>query len=126
MKKSNVSENDNQSKFQDYFDIYVGLVSGKESVYKNEEFGNIEVLNGYDKLDKYIYIENFPCANEKLNTHLLNHKSELITRGIRKFNETNWFEWGAPRNISSIRSHFGEDCIYIYMNQHLPILILTL
>ena len=44
--------------FQDYFDIYVGLVTGKEEVYKNEEIGNIEVLNGADKVDKYIYIEN--------------------------------------------------------------------
>jgi len=30
--------------FRDYFDIYVGLVSGKEKVYKNQELGNIEVL----------------------------------------------------------------------------------
>jgi len=40
--------------FQDYFDIYVGLVSGKEDVYKNEELGNIEVLN---KCNFY------PCLN---------------------------------------------------------------
>ena len=32
--------------FKDMFDIYVGLVSGKEEVYKNKELGNIEVLNG--------------------------------------------------------------------------------
>ena len=30
-------ENNNSVMFQDYFDIYVGLVSGKEEVYKNEE-----------------------------------------------------------------------------------------
>jgi adenine-specific DNA-methyltransferase len=44
-------ENNNSVLFQDYFDIYVGLVSGKEEVYKNEELGNIEVLNGEDKID---------------------------------------------------------------------------
>ena len=44
-------ENNNSVMFQDYFDIYVGLVSGKEEVYKNEELGNIEVLNGEDKID---------------------------------------------------------------------------
>jgi len=107
-------ENNSSVLFQDYFDIYVGLVSGKEEVYKNAELGNIEVLNGEDKVDKYIYIENYPCENEKINTHLLHHKKELIERGIRKFNENNWFEWGAPRNITTINTNLGRDCIYIY------------
>lgn len=107
-------ENNNSVKFEDYFDIYVGLVSGKEEVYKNEELGNIEVLNGEDKVDKYIYVENYPCKNEKINQYLLKYKKELIGRGIRKFNENNWFEWGAPRNITSINSNMGKDCIYIY------------
>jgi adenine-specific DNA-methyltransferase len=106
--------NDNSIMFQDYFDVYVGLVSGKEKVYKNEELGNIEVLNGEDKINKYIYIENYPCCDEKINNHLSHHKQELIERGIRKFNENNWFEWGAPRNITSINSNLGKDCIYIY------------
>jgi len=100
--------------FKDYFDVYVGLVSGKENVYKNEKLGNIEVLNGQDKIDKYIYIDNYPCDNQEINYYLLNHKKELIKRKIRKFNENNWFEWGAPRNISIIDSNLGKDCIYIY------------
>ena len=106
--------NNNNVLFQDHFDIYVGLVSGKEEVYKNEELGNIEVLNGHNKFEKYIYIETYPCENEKINEYLIEHKNELITRGIRKFNEKNWFEWGAPRNISTINSNLGKDCIYIY------------
>ena len=109
-----IEENSNSVLFKDYFDIYVGLVSGKEEVYKNEELGNLEVLTGHNKLDKYIYIQNFPCENEKINEHLLHYKNELIIRGIRKFNEKNWFEWGAPRNISTINSNLGKDCIYIY------------
>ena len=106
-------ENNNSVMFQDYFDIYVGIVSGKEGVYKNEELGNIEVLNGEDKVDKYIYIENYPCENEKINKHLLNHKKELIERGIRKFNEKNWFEFGATRNINNVLKNLSKDCIYI-------------
>jgi adenine-specific DNA-methyltransferase len=106
--------NNNNCLFQDYFDIYVGLVSGKEEVYKNGDLGNIKVLNGEDKLDKYIYIENYPCENEEINKYLLQHKKELIERGIRKFNENNWFEWGAPRNITTINANLGKDCIYIY------------
>jgi len=106
-------ENNNSFMFQDYFDIYVGLVSGKEAVYKNEELGNIKVLNGENKVDQYIYIEKYPCENEKINKHLLQYKTELIERGIRKFNENNWFEWGAPRNITTIHTNLGKDCIYI-------------
>jgi len=107
-------KNNNCVIFQEYFDIYVGLVSGKEEVYKNEELGNIEVLNGENKVDKYIYITNYPCENEEINKYLSYYKKELIERGIRKFNENNWFEWGAPRNITTINTNLGKDCIYIY------------
>jgi len=107
-------ENSNSVMFQDYFDIYVGLVSGKEEVYKSEKLGNIELLNGKDKLDKYIYIESYPCENDEVNKYLLQHKQELIERKIRKFNENNWFEWGAPRNITTINTNLGKDCIYLY------------
>jgi adenine-specific DNA-methyltransferase len=99
--------------FQEYFDICVGLVSGKEEVYKNDALGNIAVLNAEDKIDKYIYIERYPCENEQVNEYLLQHKKTLMERGIRKFNENNWFEWGAPRNIGTIKANLGKDCIYI-------------
>ena len=105
---------EHQVRCQDYFDVYVGLVTGKEDVYKNSELGNMNVLNGENKVEKYIYIETYPCENEKINRHLLNHKTDLIERGIRKFNENNWFEWGAPRNISTIRANLEKECIYIY------------
>ena len=104
----------NKVSFKDSFDIYVGLVTGKESVYKNKEHGNIEVLNGEEKLDKYIFIQEFPSNNQNLNEYLLSYKDELINKKIRKFNEKNWFEWGAPRNIKSIEKNLGKECIYIY------------
>ena len=98
------NKNSSTTPFKEYFDVYVGLVSGKENVYKNEH-GNIEVLNGENKIDKYIYIERFPTDNEYINNYLLTHKEELITRKIKKFNDENWFEWGAPRNIKSIKEN---------------------
>lgn len=108
------NKNNNTIMFKDYFDIYIGIVSGKEQVYKNDELGNIEVLNGENKIDKYIYIKNYPCGNNNIDTYLLKHKKELIERKIRKFNDKNWFEWGAIRNITAINNNIGEDCIYIY------------
>lgn len=100
--------------FQEYFNIYVGLVSGKEDVYKNNDLGNISVLNGINKVERYIFIDNFPSNDTNINNYLLQHKNSLINRKIRKFNENNWFEWGAPRNIKTINNNIGKNCIYIY------------
>jgi adenine-specific DNA-methyltransferase len=102
------------SKFEDYFEIYVGIVSGKESVYKNDKLGNIDVINGFNKIEKYIFIEKFPSASGELNEYLLKNKNALIDRKIRKFNEKNWFEWGALRNVKNVNKYFNEDCIYIH------------
>ncbi len=99
---------------KDLFDVYVGIVSGKEEIYKNKELGNIDVINGENKLERYIYIEKYPCENENINEYLLSHKDELIQRKIKKFNENNWFEWGAPRNIKIMNKNMGKKCIYIY------------
>jgi len=109
-------DNDDKSllTFKDYFDIYVGIVSGKDEVYKNKELGNIEVLNGEDKIEKYIYLEKFPSNDQQINNHLLENKISLMERGIRKFKEDNWFEWGAPRNIKVMTSFKDKPCIYIY------------
>ncbi len=104
----------NSMLFKDCFDVYVGLVSGKEEIYKNEKLGNIKLLNGENKIDNYIYIDKFPCEDENINNYLLSYKQELISRKIKKFNEYNWFQWGAPRNVKTMVEHKGEDCIYIY------------
>lgn len=105
---------ENREKFSDVFDIYVGIVSGKDAVYKHDTLGNISILNGIDKIEKYICITEFPCDDAQINAHLLQHKDCLISRKIRKFNEKNWFEWGALRNVQSIGNSENEDCIYIH------------
>ena len=100
--------------FSDMFHIYVGLVTGKEDIYKNAELGNISVINGLDKVEKYIYVEEFPSGDTIIDNYLLENKEALISRKIRKFNQDNWFEWGALRNISAMRDNRDRDCIYIY------------
>lgn len=100
--------------FEDIFDIFVGMVSGKEEVFKNNELGNISVLTGENQLEKYICIDSFPTENEKINQYLLSHKKLLMERKIKKFDEKNWYEWGALRNYKNILSNFGKECIYIY------------
>ena len=94
------------------FDVYVGLVSGRDEIYR-VSLGNIQVLSDKDKLDTYIYAESFPTENEEINTHLQTHKAPLLERKIRSFNESNWFQWGAPRNKKVMEEHKGKPCIYV-------------
>jgi adenine-specific DNA-methyltransferase len=37
-----------------------------------------------------------------------------MKRGIRNFNENNWYQWGAPRNINIMKNDEGKECIYVY------------
>ena len=74
------SSPENLSLFSEYFDIYVGMVTGKEKVYKNEKYGNIELLNAKEKKDKYIWMDDFPTENTELNEYMLLNKDVLIKR----------------------------------------------
>jgi adenine-specific DNA-methyltransferase len=108
-----ITNPENLSLFSEYFDIYVGMVSGKEEVFKNAEYGNVDILNAKNKVDKYILINEFPTENHALNEYLGLNKDALISRKIKKFNEKNWFEWGALRNYKTIENNLGKDCVYI-------------
>jgi adenine-specific DNA-methyltransferase len=94
------------------FDVYVGLVSGKDEVYRND-MGNMNVLCDKDRTETFIFAESFPTGNPLIDTHLTTHRESLLGRKIRTFNEKNWFEWGAPRNLTSIRRNMGAPCIYV-------------
>ena len=96
------------------FEVYVGLVSGRESIFK-QSFGNIYVLNDEHKVEKYIYIEKYPSNNSEIDSWLFQNKDQLLARRTRKFNEKNWYEWGAPRNINSMKCYQDEECIYVRM-----------
>jgi adenine-specific DNA-methyltransferase len=119
----------NTEQLSDMFHICVGIVSGRDSVFKHE-WGNINLLQGVIdskqceitnlsyKRTKFILIDEYPNRtldnSETINKYLLDHKEELLSRRIKKFTEKNWFEWGALRNIKMIKQHMNEECIYIY------------
>ena len=90
------------------FDVYVGLVSGKDEVFK-VSFGNLEVLTDKDRVEKFVYGK----ATQQITAHLEANKEVLMQRKIRKFTEENWFEWGAPRNITHMERLAGRQCIYV-------------
>jgi len=96
----------------DKFNVYVGLVSGRDQVYRSTN-GNMNILNDKGRVDKYIFAEIFPTGNPDIDEHLRKNKAVLLERKIRKFNEDNWFEWGAPRNITTIQKNLGKPCIFV-------------
>ena len=96
------------TQISELFDVYVGLVSGKDVVFK-VPFGNLAVLTDKDRVERFAY----GMATPEITAHLQAHKDELKARRIRKFSEDNWFEWGAPRNIRHMERLTGRPCIYV-------------
>lgn len=97
----------------DVFDVYVGMVTGMDQVF-HSDMGNIQLITDKGETEPYIYITEFPSKHNQINTYLEQHKPQLMGRQIKKFTEKNWFEWGAPRNVSTIHKHRGEPCIYMH------------
>ncbi len=91
-------------KFSDLFFVKVGAVSGNDEIFTNEEFGNADFVcsftNKTHKTKKMIY-------NQK-NRYLEQFKDKLLSRKIRNFDNSNWWEWG--------RKHFESDLPRIYVN----------
>jgi len=110
----NESKIKNSKQLNQLFNIYVGMVSGREQIFKNKKLGNVDIINGDGVVDKYVFIEKYPSNNKKINKYLEKNKKELMDRKIRKFNETNWFEWGALRNIKAVKLNKGKKCIFIH------------
>ena len=94
------------------FNVYVGLVSGRDEVYRIP-IGNLDILIDKNRTDKFIFCKSFPTEDAAINTQLTANKAVLLERRIRKFDEKNWFEWGAPRNLKSIEDNLGKPCIYV-------------
>jgi len=121
------TENDisNYARIGDMYNVYVGVVSACESVFKNDLLGNQMILNSHGARENYILIESFPTQNDEINEHMLTHKNQLINRRIRKFTEKNWFEWGALRNTNVMKEHSGKKCIYVRNITRQPIVAFT-
>ena len=91
------TDNSYPLRFKELFFVKVGAVSGDDRVFTSEEYGNEDFVCSYTrktgKTKRMIY--NTPHAA------LLPYKERLIKRRIRKFDETNWFQWGRLHYVSS-------------------------
>ncbi len=83
--------------FKDLFFVKVGAVSGDDSIFANEKYGNRDFVCSYThktgKTKRMIF-------NEPAD-FLLQYKDRLMKRKIKHFDETNWWQWGRNHYISS-------------------------
>jgi len=74
----------------DFFDVRVGAVSGADSIFANARHANVKMVCSRTRTDGYErkMIYNKPCG------YLEGFKSVLLGRRVRKFDESNWWQWG--------------------------------
>lgn len=91
-------------KFSDVFFVKVGAVSGLDSVFENDEFGNADFVSSSTRktgiTKRMLYNQYHPYLDK--------FKDQLLKRRIKKFDESNWWQWG--------RLHYQSDLKRIYVN----------
>ena len=86
---------DYRVRFSDVFSVKVGAVSGADAIYAHPA-GNMEFVCSKTvetgETRRMLYNIKHP--------HLEKHKTELLARRVREFDETNWWQWGRAFPIS--------------------------
>lgn len=96
----------------DFFYVKVGMVSGADNIFRNEQLGNVPFVSRNGEILQYIFTRTFPSGDADIDAYLLQHKHKLMERRIRKFHDDNWFEWGAVRNYEFMQPSDAQ-CIYM-------------
>jgi adenine-specific DNA-methyltransferase len=98
------------SVLDDFFSVKVGIVSGADpifrvadpSLYESEGLKQYLTTKGMEWFIDVNHIETEETLPPKIKTFLLSHKDKLINRRISKFDESNWWKYGAIRNKESM------------------------
>lgn len=99
-----IFSDDRNIKLSEIADVKVGAVSGKDEIFTNEQFGNVDFVysktfsNG--KTKKMIYEEKSPFLEV--------YKDILLSRKAKPFNEKNWWTW--------VRSYKRNSKKRVYVN----------
>ncbi len=91
------------STLKDFFSVKVGAVSGADNIFTHDKGEILFVCSSTatgGKLKRMIY--------NKKDRYLYKYKDALLKRKIRKFDETNWWEWG--------RNYHDRKGARIYVN----------
>lgn len=88
--------------------VKVGAVSGADEVYASDYYGNRDFVCSTTAADgktrRMIWCEPSDSAPRSL----VPHKDRLIARRIRKYDESNWWQWG--------RGYYQSDLPRVYVN----------
>jgi adenine-specific DNA-methyltransferase len=115
---------DQKTYLSDIFNVMVGLVSGANEIFKvsNNNFKyTIDILTTKFKetnlKEKYIYCDNYSLndirnEDEELYKYIYSKKEYLKSRRIKKFNDDNFYHWGAIRNKQEMLDT-KTYCIYV-------------
>jgi len=90
------TDNDYPLQFRDVFSVKVGAVSGNDRIFANDKFADAEFVCSSTYRTGQTRKMIFNAKNE----YLEQHKDELMARKIRRFDETNWWQWGRLHHIS--------------------------
>lgn len=92
------------AKLGDLFDIKVGAVSGADKIFENKDGCDFvcSKTRKTGELRKMLY--RIPHKDLEL------HKKQLLKRGIKKFDENNWFDWGRPVDFEEARPRIYVNC----------------
>lgn len=102
------------------FDVKVGLVTGLNSVFERDsKFSIPTICSDYKKTKKkrnFIFVDEVSMSQVKIKDpelykYLLENKSKLLSRNIKKFTDVDWMHYGAVRNLSFMRKR--DRCIYV-------------
>lgn len=88
--------------------VKVGAVSGADDVYANVAFGNRDFVCSSTVADQKTRRMIWCEPGQATPASLIAHKQKLITRRIRKFDDSNWWQWG--------RGYYQSDLPRIYVN----------
>jgi adenine-specific DNA-methyltransferase len=90
--------------FSDIFAVKVGAVSGCDEIFTNPEHGNEDFVCSAT----YKTGETKRMIFNVLHESLIPQKQKLISRGIRPFNEKNWWQWGAFASSIKTSTHIRK------------------
>lgn len=90
------TRNEYTTRLSEVFFVKVGAVSGADDVFANEALGNVDFVCSTTRKTgqtrRMIFNQWLP--------ELHAHKERLINRGIRRFDEGNWWQWGRQHHLT--------------------------
>ena len=95
----------------DFFEVKVGLVTGADKAFKLVDASSVEpscVLHQVTTTkgtEPFLFLERYKTVDTiptRALAHVTAHKDLLLARRISSFDETNWWKYGAVRNIAQM------------------------